>query len=99
AMAVLRDVIEDDLPVFFEHQRDPEAVEMAAFPSREREPFFEHWHRIMDDDELVAKTIVSEGEVVGNIGSWEREGKRLVGYWLGGGGSGGGLCAQGRGGG
>jgi RimJ/RimL family protein N-acetyltransferase len=82
-MAVLRDVIEEDLPVFFEHQRDPEAVEMAAFPAREREPFFEHWHRIMGDDELVAKTIVSEGEVAGNISSWERDGKRLVGYWLG----------------
>jgi RimJ/RimL family protein N-acetyltransferase len=82
-MAVLRDVIEEDLPVFFEHQRDPEAVEMAAFPAREREPFFEHWHTIMDDDELVAKTIVSEGEVAGNISSWERDGKRLVGYWLG----------------
>jgi RimJ/RimL family protein N-acetyltransferase len=82
-MAVLREVIEEDLPVFFEHQRDPEAVEMAAFPAREREPFFEHWHRIMGDDELVAKTIVSEGEVAGNISSWERDGKRLVGYWLG----------------
>ena len=82
-MAVLRDVIEDDLPVFFEQQRDPEAVEMAAFPAREREAFFEHWHRIMDDDELIVQTIVSDGEVAGNISSWEREGKRLVGYWLG----------------
>src|SRR5512132_1829315 len=82
-MAVLRDLIQEDLSVFFEHQRDPEAVEMAAFPAREREPFYEHWHRIMGDDELVAKTIVSEGEVAGNISSWERDGKRLVGYWLG----------------
>jgi RimJ/RimL family protein N-acetyltransferase len=82
-MAVLRDVIEEDLSVFFEHQLDPEAVEMAAFPAREREPFYEHWHRIMGDDELVAKTIVSDGEVAGNISSWERDGKRLVGYWLG----------------
>ena len=80
---VLRPVTEDDLEVFFEHQRDPEAVEMAAFPAREREPFFEHWRRIMADDELVAKAIVSDGEVAGNIGSWEREGKRFVGYWLG----------------
>jgi RimJ/RimL family protein N-acetyltransferase len=81
--AVLRDVVEDDLPVLFEQQRDPEAVEMAAFPSREREPFFEHWHRIMRDEELVAKTIVSDGEVAGNVVSFERDGKQLVGYWLG----------------
>ena len=80
---VLRDVVEEDLPVFFEQQRDPEAVEMAAFPAREREPFFEHWHRIMGDDELVVKTIVSDGEVAGNVGSFERDGRRLVGYWLG----------------
>jgi len=82
-MSVLREVLEDDLPVFFEHQRDPESVEMAAFPPREREAFFEHWHRIMGDDSLVAKTIVSDDEVAGNIGSWEHDGKRLVGYWLG----------------
>jgi RimJ/RimL family protein N-acetyltransferase len=81
--AVLRDVVEADLPIFFEHQRDPEAVEMAAFPAREREPFFEHWHRIMADDELVAKTIVSDGEVAGNVVSFERDEKQLVGYWLG----------------
>ena len=82
-MAVLRDVIEDDLPVFFEQQRDPEAVEMAAFPAREREPFFEHWHRIMADDACIVKTIVSDGEVAGNVLSFERAGKQLVGYWLG----------------
>ncbi len=82
-VAVLRDVIEDDLPVFFDQQRDPEAVEMAAFPPREREAFFEHWHRLMGDDELVVKTIVSEGEVAGNVLSFERAGKQLVGYWLG----------------
>jgi RimJ/RimL family protein N-acetyltransferase len=80
---VLREVDESDLWVFFEQQRDPEAVEMAAFPSREREPFFEHWHRTMADDACIQRTIVSDGKVVGNMLSWERDGKRLVGYWLG----------------
>jgi RimJ/RimL family protein N-acetyltransferase len=81
--SVLREVIEEDLPVFFEQQRDPEAVEMAAFPAREREPFFEHWHKIMGDGEAIVKTIVADGEVAGNVLSFEREGRRLVGYWLG----------------
>src|SRR6476620_8909905 len=81
--AMLRDVVEDDLPVFFEQQLDPQAVEMAAFPSREREAFFEHWHKTMLDEANVMKTIVSDGEVVGNMLSWELDGKRLVGYWLG----------------
>src|SRR5215470_7827270 len=81
--SVLRDVTEEDLPVFFEHQRDPEAVRMAVWPPRERDAFFEHWRRIMSDDDLIAKTIVSGDEIAGNIGSFERDGKRYVGYWLG----------------
>lgn len=80
---LLRDVVEDDLEVFFEQQRDPESVEMAAFPSRERDPFFEHWDRVRRDDTNVYKTIVSEGEVAGNVLSFVRDGRRFVGYWLG----------------
>ena len=81
--AVLRDVTEDDLPVFFEHQNDPEAIRMAVWPPRDRDAFFDHWRRILRDDELIAKTIVSGDEVAGNIGSFERDGKRYVGYWVG----------------
>jgi len=33
----IRDVIESDLPIFFEQQRQPEANRMAAFPARARE--------------------------------------------------------------
>ena len=81
--SVLRDVVESDLPVFFEHQRDPEAVRMADFPARDREAFDAHWERVLGDEKLLAKTIVFEGQVAGNIGSWEQDGRRLVGYWLG----------------
>ena len=80
---LLRDVLEDDIAVFFEQQNDPEAVRMAVWVPRERDAFYEHWHRILADDDLVAKTIVSGDEVAGNITSWSRDGKRLVGYWLG----------------
>jgi hypothetical protein len=34
----LRDVTEDDLPIFYEHQPDPEATRMAAFPPIWRVP-------------------------------------------------------------
>ena len=80
---VLRDVVDDDLPVFFEHQNDPEAIEMAAFPPREWEPFVTHWHKIRRDDSNVMRTILDGAEVAGNVLSWERDGKRYVGYWLG----------------
>lgn len=82
-MAVLREVVESDLPVFFEHQQDPEATAMADFPARDREAFDAHWARLLADDTLTKKTIVFEGQVAGNIGSWHQDGRRLVGYWLG----------------
>ena len=28
---ILREVVDSDLPIFFEHQRDPEGARMAAF--------------------------------------------------------------------
>jgi RimJ/RimL family protein N-acetyltransferase len=82
-VAVLRDVRAGDLDAFFEHQREPEANEMAIFPARDRAAFDSHWQRLLADDSLIKKTIVHEGEVAGNIGSWEQDGRRLVGYWVG----------------
>lgn len=81
--AVLRDVVESDLPVFFEHQRDPEATRMAAVPARDREAFDAHWRRILAGDEVTRRTIVLDGEIAGNIVVFERDGRPLVGYWIG----------------
>jgi RimJ/RimL family protein N-acetyltransferase len=80
---VLRDVVEDDLDAFFEHQRDPRATEMALLPAREREAFDAHWRRLLADDSLTKQTIVHEGEPAGNVLSWVDDGRRLVGYWVG----------------
>jgi RimJ/RimL family protein N-acetyltransferase len=81
---VLRDVTEDDLPVFFEDQLDPEATRMAAFAPRDREAFMAHWRTgILGEDSAVARTVVFDGRVAGNIVSWEQSGRRLVGYWVG----------------
>ncbi len=79
----LRDVIQEDLPVFFEHQLDPVATEMAAFPSRDREAFMAHWAKIMKNAEVIIKTILFDGQVAGNIVSFEMHGRREVGYWVG----------------
>ena len=80
----LRDVTEADLPVFFEFQRDPVANEMAAFPARDREAFMEHWTaNILGNDTGRSRTILLDGEVVGNMLSWEQSGDTLVGYWIG----------------
>jgi RimJ/RimL family protein N-acetyltransferase len=80
---VLRDVTKADIDVFYEQQRDPQAAAMAVFPTRDREAFDAHWQRVLADDSNVARTIVDEGAVAGNIGCWEQDGRRFVGYWLG----------------
>jgi RimJ/RimL family protein N-acetyltransferase len=82
-VSVIRDVIEADIPIFFEQQRDPEATEMAKFPARDEEAFTAHWQKILANDEGTKKTILCEGEVAGNILIFDRGGKRLVGYWIG----------------
>ncbi|HWN23232.1 MAG TPA: GNAT family N-acetyltransferase, partial [Gaiellaceae bacterium] len=82
-MGVLREVVEADLPAFYEHQRDREAAAMAAFPPRERDAFMAHWAKTLANDSALTWTVVSDGAVAGNIGCWEDDGRRLVGYWIG----------------
>jgi RimJ/RimL family protein N-acetyltransferase len=79
----LRDVVETDLPIFYEQQLDPEAVQMAGFPSRNRESFMKHWNKIVVDESIQIKTILFHGEVAGNIVCFDQLGEREVGYWLG----------------
>jgi len=79
----LRDVAERDLSVLFEHQRQPDANQMAAFPARDRDSFMEHWSRILADQSIIKRAIVFEGELAGNIVSFEQAGERQIGYWIG----------------
>ena len=78
----LRPVVPDDLPILFEYQADPVAASMAAYPSKDRASFDEHWAKILMDDTAVAHAVEVGGVVVGNIGSWEQDGRREVGYWI-----------------
>ena len=80
---VLRDVLESDLPTFYEHQADPKGCEMAAFVPRSRSDFMAHWTKILADGSVAKKTVVFRGEVAGNVVAFDRGGKRLVGYWIG----------------
>ena len=80
----LRNVAPDDLPIFFEQQLDVDASRMAGFPSRDRAAFDAHWAKnILGNPAAVTQTILVDGEVAGNIGSWPQDGVRLVGYWIG----------------
>jgi len=78
---VLREITLDDLPILFEHQRDPVASAMAVFPSRDWEAFVAHDARIRSDPTLVRRTVVVDDEVVGWMGCFGDE-QREVGYWF-----------------
>jgi RimJ/RimL family protein N-acetyltransferase len=80
----LRAVEPDDLRVFYEHQLDEESAAMAQFASRDEAAFREHWEeRILANPDADARTVVADGEVVGNVVAWTEDGERLVGYWIG----------------
>ena len=83
ATVILRDVIPSDLPIFFEHQRDPISNEIAAFPARDEEAFYAHWEKVMVNENNLIKAILFDDVVAGMILSFEMEGQREVGYWLG----------------
>jgi len=79
----LRNAVEADLQIFYEQQQDPEAIQMAAFPARNRDAFMAHWLKILADDSVVIKTILVNGDIAGNIVCFDQLGEREVGYWLG----------------
>jgi RimJ/RimL family protein N-acetyltransferase len=80
----LRNIEPDDLPIFYEQQLDADATRMAAFAARDRAAFDAHWTtNILGNPAAVTQTIVVDGQVAGNIGSWPQAGVRLVGYWIG----------------
>jgi RimJ/RimL family protein N-acetyltransferase len=80
---ILREVQEGDLTTFFEQQLDPEAVRMAAVPSRTRAAFMLHWTKSMAVETSIFRTIIFHGEVAGHIVYWEESGEGKIGYWLG----------------
>ncbi|WP_153040631.1 GNAT family N-acetyltransferase [Actinoplanes sp. TFC3] len=79
----LRQVADSDLDVFFQHQSDPQATAMAAFPARDRATFDAHWAKIRPAPGVVMRTIDVGDQVAGYLTSWPGEGMRLLGYWVG----------------
>ena len=84
---VLRAVQAEDLPLFFEHQLDPEANYMAAFTAKDptdQRAFMAHWTRILGDATTTNRTILIQGQVAGSVSSYEETaGHPEVTYWLG----------------
>lgn len=85
---LLRDVMESDLPIFFDQQLDSDANNMAAFTAKDpadRDAFTAHWRRILGDETITIKTVLFDGHVAGHVLSYEDEefGQPEVSYWIG----------------
>jgi RimJ/RimL family protein N-acetyltransferase len=79
----LRDVVADDIGVFHRHQSDPLSVEMAQVPPRDEAAYRARWSRLLADETVDTRTIVVDGAIAGHVMSFDRDGVRELGYWLG----------------
>ena len=83
SVVLLREVRDDDLDALFAHQADAGAAAMADFPSRDRAAFDAHWVRIRADLRCLTRVVEVDGVVAGNVGVWDGDGGRELGYWIG----------------
>lgn len=66
----LRAVETEDLPSFFAMERDPESRRMAAFGAKDlgdEAAYCARWARNLGDPQNVARTVLADGKVVGNV--------------------------------
>ena len=82
---MLRDVVEADLPIFYQQQLDPESTRMAAFHARKDWTIFlAHWRtKVLGVPTCCKQTIVWNDRVAGYVSSWLQDERRLVAYWIG----------------
>ena len=80
----LRPVVDADLEAFYEQQADPESVEMARVPPRDREAHFPHWRAALANESTFVRTIEVDGACAGHVVGFLRDGAGdvEVGYWL-----------------
>ena len=87
-MIELRNARPKDVPVFYRMYADPEANRRGAFTPRKKADFFKHWRKVLANRLNLKKTIVADGEVVGYMVSFYRNGtgikprRREIGYWI-----------------
>ncbi|GAA3503583.1 GNAT family N-acetyltransferase [Streptomyces prasinosporus] len=81
----LRPVHDSDLPVFYRQVNDPEALRMAAFTPddpADRDRFDAHWAQVRASPDIVARTVLGDGDVVGHAAVYGEPGEREVTYWV-----------------
>lgn len=82
----LRDLVDEDLIIFFNQQNDAEASRIAAFTSKDptdKNAFMERWGKIRADSSLIVKTILYGREVAGHVLVHNWFGDPEISYWIG----------------
>ena len=81
----LRPAVPDDIDLYYRLQQDPVAVWMAAFTSVEltdREVFWSRWRRILSDPTILVRTVLADGQPIGQVLKHEVDGEPEVSYWI-----------------
>ncbi|MEU5958693.1 GNAT family N-acetyltransferase [Streptomyces sp. NPDC047525] len=81
----LRPVHDSDLPVFYRQMNDPESNRVAAFTSPKTADWtlFEgHWKGLRESADVVVRTVLADGDVVGSAAVYGERGHREVTYWI-----------------
>lgn len=81
----LRHLDDKDLDTLFEWERDPRAVELAAFTREDpssRDAFDAHYQRIRNHDSITLRAVDDGRGLVGTVASFTIEGDREVSYWI-----------------
>lgn len=79
----LRAVVDDDIHVFYHHQSDTAAAQMAQVAQRDETAYVSHWAGLLADETVGKMTVLVDGAVAGQVISFNRDGVRELGYWLG----------------
>ncbi|MDE1881920.1 MAG: GNAT family N-acetyltransferase, partial [Euryarchaeota archaeon] len=78
-------LLESDLPILYEHQRDPEAIRMAAFTPEgfeDRAKFLARWAKMLLGPQVLARAIEVDGKLSGYVVHFEMFGDPAVAYWI-----------------
>lgn len=85
-MVSLRPIQPSDYPTLLVHQADEVSRQMAAFGGKEPLDEAAHaarWERLLAIPDTVIRTIVADGEVVGNIMKFVMFEENSLAYWIG----------------
>jgi RimJ/RimL family protein N-acetyltransferase len=80
---MIRETLESDWPILFEHQRDPVSSAMAGVPARDWDAYLAHWQKVRVDTANLHWTILLNEQIVGDLVSFPHDGRREIGYRIG----------------